>query len=70
MIRFRCTCSQKLIEQEQITALNIGCKQCKKTYTWFNGEYREYEVAQLVDRFTPRELSGIGLANKIKRGIR
>ena len=68
--RFNCSCGQLLV-RGQIVSKDLTCHNCSKTFTFFNGEYREYELGQIVtnsnievlDRL---ELSGIGLANKIK----
>ena len=69
--RFNCSCGQLLV-RGQIVSKDLTCHNCSKTFTFFNGEYREYELGIIVtngnievsDRF--KVISGIGLANKIK----
>ena len=69
--RFNCSCGQLLV-RGQIVSKDLTCHNCSKTFTFFNGEYREYELGQIVtnsnievlDRFNG--ISGIGLANKFK----
>ena len=69
--RFNCSCGQLLV-RGQIVSKDLICHNCSKTFTFFNGEYREYELGQIVtnsnievlDRF--KCISGIGLANKFK----
>ena len=68
--RFNCSCGQLLV-RGQIVSKDLTCHNCSKTFTFFNGEYREYELGiivtnsniEVLDRL---ELNGIGLANKIK----
>ena len=68
--KFNCSCGQLLV-RGQIVSKDLTCHNCSKTFTFFNGEYREYELGEVVtsnnievlDRL---ELSGIGLANKFK----
>ena len=67
---FKCPYCDKLLVNGHPMVKDLTCN-CSKTFTFFNGEYREYELGQIVtnsnievlDRL---ELSGIGLANKIK----
>ena len=69
--KFNCSCGQLLV-RGQIVSKDLTCHNCSKTFTFFNGEYREYELGQIVtnsnievlDRF--KCISGIGLANKFK----
>ena len=68
--KFNCSCGQLLVRGNPVHK-DITCN-CSKTFTFFNGEYREYELGQIVtnsnievlDRF--KCISGIGLHNKIK----
>ena len=68
---FKCPYCNKVLVIGQPTIRDITCN-CSKTFTFFNGEYREYELGQIVtnsnievlDRF--KCISGVGLANKIK----
>lgn len=68
---FKCPYCEKLLVTGQPTIKDLTCN-CSKTFTFFNGEYREYELGQIVtnsnievsDMF--KSVSGIGLANKIK----
>ena len=67
---FKCSCGQLLVRGNPVHK-DITCN-CSKTFTFFNGEYREYELGEIVtnsnievlDRF--KCISGIGLHNKIK----
>ena len=69
--RFNCSCGQLLV-RGQIVSKDLTCHNCSKTFTFFNGEYREYELGEVVtsgnievlDRF--KAISAIGLANKFK----
>ena len=69
MFKFRCSCNKLLVEKEKPTDRNIKCIRCGKHYMWWNNEYVEFEYAKTVNNFTPREISGLGLHNKIKRGL-
>ena len=68
---FKCPYCDKLLVTGQPTIRDLTCN-CSKTFTFFNGEYREYELGEIVtnsnievlDRF--KCISGIGLHNKIK----
>ena len=58
MIRIeRCLCGQNL--SMPISTNKWNCVRCG----------RQWELAEIVDNFTPREINGIGLHNKIKRGM-
>ena len=67
---FKCPYCNKLLVTGHPKIRDITCN-CSKTFTFFNGEYREYELGivvtnsniEVLDRL---ELNGIGLANKIK----
>ena len=69
--RFNCSCGQLLV-RGQIVSKDLICHNCSKTFTFFNGEYREYELGEVVTNSNIEVLdrlelnSGIGLANKIK----
>ena len=68
---FKCPYCNKILVIGQPTIRYITWN-CSKTFTFFNGEYREYELGIVVtnsnievsDRFNC--ISGIGLANKFK----
>ena len=68
---FKCPYCDKVLVTGQPKTRDITCN-CSKTFTFFNEEYREYELGQIVtnsnievlDRF--KCISGIGLHNKIK----
>ncbi len=70
---FKCPYCDKLLVSGQPKIKDLTCN-CSKTFTFFNGEYREYELGEVVtnsnievlDRF--KCISGIGLHNKIKWG--
>ena len=56
MIRIeRCLCGQNL--SMPISTKKWNCIKCG----------RQWELAEIVENFTPREINGIGLYNKIKR---
>ena len=67
---FKCPYCDKLLVNGHPMVKDLTCN-CSKTFTFFNGEYREYELGivvtnsniEVLDRL---ELSGIGLANKFK----
>ncbi len=67
---FKCPYCDKVLVTGHPKIKDLTCN-CSKTFTFFNGEYREYELGEIVtsgnievlDRL---ELSGIGLANKFK----
>ena len=69
--RFNCSCGQLLV-RGQIVSKDLTCHNCSKTFTFFNGEYREYELGEVVTNSNIKASdrlglnSGIGLANKIK----
>ena len=71
---FKCPYCDKLLVIGQPTIKDLTCN-CSKTFTFFNGDYREYELGEIVtnsnievlDRL---ELNGVGLYNKIKWGSR
>ncbi len=68
---FKCPYCDKLLVSGQPKIKDLTCN-CSKTFTFFNGEYREYELGEVVtnsnievlDRF--KGIRGIGLANKFK----
>ena len=68
---FKCPYCDKVLVTGHPMVKDLTCN-CSKTFTFFNGEYREYELGQIVtnsnievlDRF--KCISGVGLANKIK----
>ena len=68
--RFNCSCGQLLVRGNPVNK-DLTCN-CSKTFTFFNGEYREYELGIIVTNSNIEVLdrleliSGIGLANKIK----
>ena len=53
----RCLCGQNLSMPTFTKKWN--CVRCG----------RQWELAEIIDRFTPIEINGIGLYNKIKRGM-
>ena len=68
---FKCPYCNKLLVTGQPMVKDITCN-CSKTFTFFNGEYREYELGEVVTNSNIevlsgfKEVSGVGLANKIK----
>lgn len=50
-----CLCGQKL--SMPISTKKWNCIKCG----------RQWELAEIVENFTPKEINGIGLYNKIKR---
>ena len=66
---YRCDCNKMLVDQPTPTDKNIKCPKCGKLHMWFKDNYREYEIATLLDSFTPRLVSGLGLHNKLRRGL-
>lgn len=52
-----CLCGQKL--SMPVSTKKWNCIKCG----------RQWELAEIVEKSTLRELSGIGLYNKIKRGM-
>ena len=72
--QFRCTCNKLLIDQPLPIPKDIKCIKCAKTYLFYENGYREYELGVIVENeFTEKldrlELNGLGLTNKIKRGL-
>ena len=72
--QFRCTCNKLLIDQPLPIPKDIKCVKCAKTYLFYENGYREYELGVIVENeFTEKldrlELNGLGLTNKIKRGL-
>ena len=72
--QFRCTCNKLLIDQPLPIPRDIKCVKCSKTYLFYENGYREYALGDIVtNEFTEKldglELSGIGLANNIKRRL-
>ena len=68
---FKCPYCDKLLVTGHPMVKDLTCN-CSKTFTFFNGEYREYELGEVVTNSNIEVLdrlelnSGIGLANKIK----
>jgi len=69
MFRFRCSCNKLLVEKEKPTDRNIKCIKCGKHYMWCNNEYVEFEYAEILDGVKHKEISGLGLSNRLKRGL-
>ena len=69
MFRFRCSCNKLLVEKEKPTDRNIKCVKCGKHYIWWNNEYTEFEYAEILDGVKHKEISGLGLSNRLKRGL-
>ena len=70
--KFNCSCGQLLVRGNPVHK-DLTCN-CSKTYTFFNGEYREYELGIIVtneniEKLDSLECNGIGLTNKIKRRL-
>ncbi len=66
----KCQCGANL----NVLTNDYKCPICTKTFTLFKGEYREYELGEIVtNEFTEKldrlECEGIGLTNKIKRRL-
>ena len=66
----KCQCGVNL----NVLTNDYECPICTKTFTLFKGEYREYELGEIVtNEFVVKldrlECEGIGLTNKIKRGL-
>ena len=68
---FKCPYCNKVLVTGHPKIKDLTCN-CSKTFTFFNGEYREYELGEIVTNSNIEVLdrleliSGIGLANKIK----
>ena len=68
---FKCPYCNKVLVSGHPMVRDITCN-CSKTFTFFNGEYREYELGEVVTNSNIKAsdrlglISGIGLANKIK----
>ena len=68
---FKCPHCNKLLVSGHPMVKDLTCN-CSKTLTFFNGEYREYELGEVVTSNNIEVLdrlelnSGIGLANKFK----
>ena len=69
MFKFRCSCNKLLVEKEKPTDRNIKCMKCGKHYMWWNNNYVEFEYGEIVDDIKHKEISGIGLTNRLKRGL-
>ena len=69
MFKFRCSCNKLLVEKEKPTDRNIKCIRCGKHYMWWNNEYTEFEYAEILDGVKHKEISGLGLSNRLKRGL-
>ena len=72
--QFRCTCNKLLIDQPLPIPRDIKCVKCAKSYLFYENGYREYELGEIVendsvDKLDRLECEGIGLTNKIKRGL-
>lgn len=66
----KCECGANL----NVNSNDFRCPICTKTFTLFKCEFREYELGIIVENeFTDKldrlECEGIGLTNKIKRGL-
>ena len=69
MFKFRCSCNKLLVEKEKPTDRSIKCMKCGKHYMWWNNNYVEFEYGEIVDDIKHKEISGIGLTNRLKRGL-
>ena len=69
MFKFRCSCNKLLVEKEKPTDRSIKCIKCGKHYMWWNNEYTEFEYAEILDGVKHKEISGLGLSNRLKRGL-
>lgn len=69
MFRFRCSCNKLLVEKEKPTDRNIKCIKCGNHYMWWNNEYTEFEYGEIVNDIKHKEISGLGLTNRLKRGL-
>jgi len=57
--KFNCSCGQLLVRGNPVHK-DITCN-CSKTFTFFNGEYREYELGQIVTNVCEKPTpSGVG----------
>ena len=66
----KCECGTNL----NVLTDSYKCPICTKTFMLFKGEFREYELGEIVtNEFVVKldrlECEGIGLTNKIKRGL-
>lgn len=66
----KCECGTNL----NVNSNDFRCPICTKTFTLFKGEFREYELGEIVendsiDKLDGLECEGIGLHNKIRRGL-
>lgn len=66
----KCECGTNL----NVNSNDFRCPICTKTFTLFKGEFREYELGEIVendsiDKLDELECEGIGLHNKIRRGL-
>lgn len=66
----KCECGTNL----NVNSNDFRCPICTKTFTLFKGEFREYALGEIVEndsvvKLDRLELNGLGLTNKIKRGL-
>lgn len=66
----KCECGTNL----NVNSNDFRCPICTKTFTLFKGEFREYELGEIVEndsvvKLDGLECEGIGLHNKIRRGL-
>lgn len=66
----KCECGTNL----NVNSNDFRCPICTKTFTLFKGEFREYELGEIVEndsvvKLDGLECEGLGLHNKIRRGL-
>ena len=66
----KCECGANL----NVNSNDFRCPICTKTFMLFKGEFHEYELGVIVendsvDKLDRLECEGLGLTNKIKRGL-
>lgn len=66
----KCECGTNL----NVNSNDFRCPICTKTFMLFKGEFREYELGEIVEndsvvKLDGLECEGIGLHNKIRRGL-
>jgi hypothetical protein len=68
--KFNCSCGQLLVRGNPVHK-DLTCN-CSKTYTFFNGEYHEYELGIIVtneniEKLDRLECNGVGTFRKLTR---
>ena len=69
---FKCNCKKDITLNDQNLPVTFQCSICKEKYMIYKGEYRNYSNAIIVTNENKEHIvvNGIGLHNRIRRGLK